>query len=205
MQNSRSSMLSGETLRILVVSTQETIHNQVGDALEQRVDNHRLHWISQPELAITRLREVAPHVIVVDDELGGDDLAQVVRQLAAQASNAAVIVLVNAGAMALVGQAVLAGARAFVAKPFAADEFVATLRQVMTEKRGDASTISDAASKSGRVVTFCAPKGGTGRTTIALNTTISLQRITGQRVVLVDADYSSPALDVVLNLHDEHD
>ena len=206
MQISSSSLVPGETLRILVISTREATHNQISEVLSERFDNnHRLYWISQPELAATRLRELVPQVIVVDDELGGAELAQVVRQLAGQVSNAAVMVLVDAHAMALARQAVLAGARAFVAKPLVGDEFVATLRQVIAEKRGDAGASGEAAANSGRVVVFCAPKGGTGRTTIAVNTTISLQRITNKRVVLVDADYSSPALDVVLNLHDERD
>jgi len=53
---------------------------------------------------------------------------------------------------------------------------------------------------AGRIVAFCAPKGGTGRTTLALNTALSLQTQTKQPAVMVDADYAAPALDVALNL-----
>jgi pilus assembly protein CpaE len=49
-------------------------------------------------------------------------------------------------------------------------------------------------------VVFCAPKGGTGRTTLAINTAISLHAIVDSPIALVDADYAAPAIDVALNL-----
>ena len=52
---------------------------------------------------------------------------------------------------------------------------------------------------------FCGPKGGTGRTTLAINTAISLCQIPGNSVVLVDADYAAPAIDVALNLTGQRD
>ena len=73
------------------------------------------------------------------------------------------------------------------------------LRQVLAQRR-PAPVQADDAAASGKIVAFCAPKGGTGRTTLTINTSITLQRITGQSVVLVDADYAAPALDVALNL-----
>jgi pilus assembly protein CpaE len=49
-------------------------------------------------------------------------------------------------------------------------------------------------------VAFCAPKGGTGRTTLAINTAIALHKFSNDPVVLIDADYAAPAVDVALNL-----
>jgi len=57
-----------------------------------------------------------------------------------------------------------------------------------------------AEGRAGRIVVFCAPKGGTGRTTLAINTSISLLKQSGEPVVLVDADFSAPAIDVALNV-----
>jgi hypothetical protein len=61
----------------------------------------------------------------------------------------------------------------------------------------------DGATVNGRIIVFCAPKGGTGRTTMAINTAVSLRKATRMPVVLVDADYAAPALDVALNLQGE--
>jgi pilus assembly protein CpaE len=52
-------------------------------------------------------------------------------------------------------------------------------------------------------VVFCAPKGGTGRTTLAINTALAVRMATSKPVALVDADFAAPALDVALNLPSE--
>ena len=52
---------------------------------------------------------------------------------------------------------------------------------------------------------FVGPKGGTGRTLITVNTAIAVRKETGKSVVLVDADYNAPALDVALNLEGDND
>jgi len=52
-------------------------------------------------------------------------------------------------------------------------------------------------------VVFCAPKGGTGRTTLAINTAVCLARESKGPLALVDADYAAPALDVALNQQDQ--
>ena len=52
---------------------------------------------------------------------------------------------------------------------------------------------------------FAGPKGGTGSTLITVNTAIALRKTSSKSVVLVDADYNAPALDVVLNLEGDND
>jgi pilus assembly protein CpaE len=100
-------------------------------------------------------------------------------------------------------QAVLAGARGFVTKPLQADDLMATLRQTLAVRRTEVTEPEAPEQVDGRVVVFCAPKGGTGRTTLALNTALKLRMVTNQTIVLVDADYAAPALDVALNLQSE--
>jgi pilus assembly protein CpaE len=67
-------------------------------------------------------------------------------------------------------------------------------------QRASTRTPEELPQVAGRIVAFCAPKGGTGRTTLAINTTIGLHQISKRSAVLVDADYAAPALDVALNL-----
>ena len=56
---------------------------------------------------------------------------------------------------------------------------------------------------TGRIIAFCAPKGGTGRTILAINTAVALRRLCKEPVALIDADYATPALDVALNLESD--
>jgi pilus assembly protein CpaE len=193
---------AGQTLRLVLVSTQESTRDQVSETLADCVGDCRLYWVSQPDLANARIQDLAPDTVLVDDELGGADPAELVRQLTAGLPEIAVLLLVGPDAMPVAREAVLAGARGFVTKPLQPEEMLAALRQVQARRAMPPQVETGIAA--GRVVTFCAPKGGTGRTTLAINTAISLRQLTGESVVLVDADYAAPAVDVALNLPADH-
>ena len=197
-------LIPGQTLRVLLVSTQEALRTQVGMALANpRIGEHRLYWVSQPELALVRAQDLVPHIILVDDALGGADPIPLIRQLTSSVPVAAIIALVAEDAMNDARQAVLVGARSFVAKPSLDEELVPTLLQVFAWQRLPTVEAKPAEAALGYTVAFCAPKGGTGRTTMAINTAVSLWQVTQKPLVLVDADYAAPALDVALNLHSE--
>ncbi len=190
-------------MRILLVSTQEGMRDQVGETLRGWARDSRLYWVSQPDLAVARAQEVLPHVILVDDELAGAHAVSLIRELTLQVPGAAILALVGAEAISQAQQAVLAGAGGFVTKPLHGPDLTNALRHALSPRRAPAREPEAAERTPGRIVVFCAPKGGTGRTTLAINTALSLRLATDQPVALVDADYAAPALDVALNL-DSH-
>ncbi len=197
-------LIPGQTLRVLLVSTEEALRTQVGMALvNPRVGDHRLYWVSQPDLALVRAQDLVPHIILVDDALGGADPIPLIRQLASSVPVAATIALVAEDAMNEARQAVLVGARSFVAKPSLDEELVPTILQVFAWQRLPTPESKPAEKALGYTVAFCAPKGGTGRTTMGINTAVSLWQVTQKPLVLVDADYAAPALDVALNLRSD--
>jgi pilus assembly protein CpaE len=186
-------------MRVLLVSALESVRDEVGEALAGRAGDHRLYWVSQPDLAAVRGGDLLPHVLLVDDELGGSDPVKLVGLLAAQLPQAAILALVRPDDMSAARQAVLAGARAFITKPVNPEELTAALRQMLAGRAAPRAP-EPGTAVSGRILAFCAPKGGTGRTTLAINTSIALCRLSHDPVVLIDADYAAPALDVALNL-----
>ncbi len=190
---------SGQTLRLLLISAREASRDEVGEALNRWPGDQRLYWVAQSELALSRAQDLVPQVILVDSELDGANAISLIKTLAPRLPAAAIIALVEWDAIARASQAVLAGARAFVTKPLQAEELVAALRQVLGTVRGTGDAPGEA-YQQGDVIAFCAPKGGTGRTTLAINTALALLEATHEPVVLVDADYASPAVDVALNL-----
>jgi pilus assembly protein CpaE len=199
-------LLSGETLRILLISEGEEVQREVSGVLAaSRLPNHRLYWVSQPELATVRAGDLVPHAILVDDRLGGADPVRLIRQLATQMTGAAVLALVTEGEMRLARDEMLAGAVGFVTKPIDPADLAETLRQVLGRREGSTPDRATPQPTTGRVLAWCAPKGGTGRTTLAINTAIGLYQMTGRSTVIVDADFAAPALDVMLNLHGEMD
>lgn len=197
--------VSGQTLRILLVSARERAQDEVGEALLDWAGDHRLFWVSQPELAASRVQDLVPHVILVDDALAGANAVSLIRELVGRAPGAVILALIEEEAMGQARQAVLAGARGFVTKPLQADDLVNTLRQTLAPRHAPPRETVAPERAGGRIVVFVAPKGGTGRTTLALNTAVSLHAATQEPVVLVDADYEAPALDVALNLESGRD
>jgi pilus assembly protein CpaE len=198
-----ASWVPGDILRILIISADEGLRDQVGDALKARAGEHHLYWVSQPDLAAGRAQDLVPHIILLDDAALGQRTGAMVEQLVALLPDSGVILLAQPISMGLARQAVLAGARGFVSKPVDPDDLIGAMRQVLA-RRG-LGPVAAAGEAIGRVVVFCAPKGGTGRTTLAINTSIGIQQVTRQSAVLVDADYSAPAIDVALNLRGERD
>lgn len=191
----------GGVLQILLVSTSESLKEEIEQALSNStIRQHRLYWVAQANLTFTRAQDLLPHIILVDDELDGVDPIPIIRKLATTVSNAVILFLVNKEQAGEASQAVLVGARSFITKPLVAEELIMTLHQVMAWQRVPQVGPEAIEGAGGRTIVFCAPKGGTGRTTVAINTAISLHQLDQRPVVLVDADYAAPALDVALNL-----
>ncbi|NLG51819.1 MAG: MinD/ParA family protein [Chloroflexi bacterium] len=192
-----------ETIRILLVSTQESIYNEVVRLLQDRLPNHRVYWVSQPDIALGRAEELVPHVILINDDLPRTPLAYFVREVLAHAPGAAILVLIEPNALTEASQAMLAGARGFLPKPLDPDQLANGLREVLRQGSTSETEVADIGCATGRVMVFCAPKGGTGRTTLAINVAVGLCQESNKPVAMVDADYAAPALDVALNLQGE--
>ena len=194
---------SSGSLRILLISAREGMRDEVVEALASMGSPHEVAWASQPELALSHAEDLVPDVVLVDDELDGVTAPLLIKELTACVPSAAILSLVEAHAVREASRAVLAGARAFVFKPLRADDLVTSLQEVLSQRRPVEWQSKNVRSASGRVVVFCAPRGGTGLTTLAINTAISLHMAGQKPLVLIDAHYAAPALDVALNLHSQ--
>ena len=75
------------------------------------------------------------------------------------------------------------GVSACLTKPFGRDELVEVLKAVYKEKQALAD------SKRGKVIALFSPKGGYGKSSIAVNMAIGLAEETGKRVGMVDANF----------------
>jgi pilus assembly protein CpaE len=110
-------------------------------------------------------------------------------------------------------RSMLAGAREFLVKPFSSDELSASIRQVYAREReklgrmaalpqpGNGKTAPPSQREEGRVVTLFSPKGGVGRTTLAVNLAVAAASELGKRVAVVDASFQFGDVGVLLNLN----
>ena len=160
--------------------------------------------------------EFRPHVVLMDINMPGMDGITATEELLREVPTAQVVMLSVQGETDYLRRAMLAGARDYLTKPASADELVNTIHRVFemgkSQFAGAAAGEAEAAKKrreeerkrrgKGNTVAFFSPKGGTGCTTVAVNTAIALQDLMGdeRRVALLDGNLQFGDVGVMLNL-----
>jgi Flp pilus assembly CpaE family ATPase len=200
---------AGEPLRLLLVARHVRVRDALAEALKAArpsIGEVRLHWVAAPELAAAPARDLEPHAIFLAvgkaEGPGGQETDVTILQLRDAAPDTAVVALVAEKDFTGASEAVLAGARAFLMLPLTAAQLATTLDQVV-QREGAEALAPMPEGPEGKVIVFCSPKGGTGRTTLAINMSVSIRHQTGQPIVVMDCDYAAPAIDVVLNFRNQ--
>ncbi|CAN5753025.1 response regulator [soil metagenome] len=198
-----------EKIRVVIVDdipeTREHLTRLLGFEADVEVVGTAASGPEAVELAAT----LQPDVVLLDINMPGMDGITAAELLATRAPAASIIMMSVQGEPDYLRRAMLAGAREFLVKPFSSDELAASLRQVHSREKQKQSRApvfageggADATQrKAGRVVTFYAPKGGVGRTTLAVNMAVAAATELGQSVVLVDGSLQFGDVGVLLNL-----
>jgi pilus assembly protein CpaE len=163
--------------------------------------------------AIEMANALKPDVVLMDINMPGMDGITATEKLAADVPTAAVIMMSVQGEADYLRRSMLAGAREFLVKPFSSDELTASIRQVWSREKeklsryapvvtgtGGGGGSSDGSGDPASVVAVFSPKGGVGRTTIAVNLAVAAAQ-GGKRVGLLDASFQFGDVGVLLNLN----
>jgi pilus assembly protein CpaE len=168
---------------------------------------------SSGEEAIQLAMDLRPDVIVMDINMPGMDGIAAAEIISQRLPNSPVIMMSVHGEAEHLKQAMLAGAREFLVKPFSSDEFATSIkrvheRELVRREQMQATREATSAPAPGsddveehQVIAVFSPKGGAGRTTLATNLALALRRETDQRVALVDANIQFGDVGVLLNLN----
>jgi pilus assembly protein CpaE len=154
-----------------------------------------------------------PDVLLMDINMPGMDGIAAAEELASRVPSTAVVMMSVQGEPDYLRRSMLAGAREFLVKPFSSDELSASIRHVYVRERlksGHAAAAAQAQpfnghhpeaheKRAGRVVALYSPKGGVGRTTLAVNLAVAAAEL-GSKVVLVDGSFQFGDVGVLLNL-----
>jgi len=157
------------------------------------------------EMAATLL----PDIVLMDINMPEMDGIAATELMAARAPSSAVVMMSVQGEADYLRRSMLAGAREFLVKPFSSDELIASIRQVHAREREKVGRMAapaaertlGAAREPGRVVAVFSPKGGVGRTTIAVNAAVAAASELGHDVILVDGSFQFGDVGVLLNLN----
>lgn len=164
------------------------------------------------EEAIRVAMELRPDVIVMDINMPGMDGIAAADMIGQRLPTTPIIMMSVHGEPEQLKQAMLAGAREFLVKPFSSDEFTTSIKRVWEKELARRSQMQLSAppappvapsedTTEHRVIAVFSPKGGAGRTTVAVNLALALQRDGAARVCLVDANLQFGDVGVLLNLN----
>jgi pilus assembly protein CpaE len=165
--------------------------------------------------AIAMAAQLRPDVVLMDINMPDMDGIATTEKLSAEVPAASVVMMSVQGEADYLRRSMLAGAREFLVKPFSSDELTASIRQVYTREQeklsrmamapvvpvGGSSNGTDGGGHEGQVIAIFSPKGGVGRTTVAVNLAVAAATELGKSVVLVDGSFQFGDVGVLLNLN----
>jgi pilus assembly protein CpaE len=166
--------------------------------------------------AIELAGNLNPDVVLMDINMPDMDGIAATERLARTVPAASVVMMSVQGEADYLRRSMLAGAREFLVKPFSSDELTASIRQVYTRERekqslmaispagqggGSSANGTGPSGEPGLVTAVFSPKGGVGRTTVAVNLAVAAATELGKKVVLVDGSFQFGDVGVLLNLN----
>ena len=197
-----------DRIRVLIVDDIPETRDHLAKLLGFEPDIEVAGTASSGAEAIAQATKLLPDVILMDINMPDMDGIAATEHLSAQVPSAAVVMMSVQGEADYLRRSMLAGAREFLVKPFSSDELTASIRQVYArEKEKAGRVVAQAAPRAsqqadlGTVVAVFSPKGGVGRTTIAVNLAVAAAKELNKRVVLVDGSFQFGDVAVLLNLN----
>ena len=206
-----------DQIRTLIVDDIPETRTHLAKLLSFESDIEVVGSASSGNEAIELAESLHPDVVLMDINMPDMDGIQATEQLSTRAPMSAVIMMSVQGEADYLRRSMLAGAREFLVKPFSSDELTGAIRQVYGRERDKMSrlTIQTATQggstngtvhaegdrEPGRVVAVFSPKGGVGRTTIAVNLGVAAASSLGKKTVVMDASFQFGDVGVLLNLN----
>jgi pilus assembly protein CpaE len=200
-----------DRIKVLIVDDIPETRDHLSKLLGFEADIDVVGVASSGAEAIERAVALQPDVVLMDINMPDMDGIAATEQLSAKAPAASVVMMSVQGEADYLRRSMLAGAREFLVKPFSSDELTASIRQVWSRERDKLSRMiapiatpaspSNAAGEAGIVVAIFSPKGGVGRTTVAVNLAVAAASLGAKRVALMDGCFQFGDVGVLLNLN----
>ena len=205
----------GEQIRTLIVDDIPETRSHLAKLLSFESDIEVVGSAASGSEAIELAESLRPDVVLMDINMPDMDGIAATEQLTNRTPTAAVVMMSVQGEADYLRRSMLAGAREFLVKPFSSDELTASIRQVYERERdkltrmalqphrggNGASPGGDGDREPGRVVAVFSPKGGVGRTTIAVNLGVAAASSLGKKTVIMDGSFQFGDVGVLLNLN----
>jgi pilus assembly protein CpaE len=207
-----------ERIKVVIVDDIPETREHLTKLLGFESDVEVVGTAASGEEALDVAAKLRPDIVLMDINMPGMDGIATTEELGRAVPATSVVMMSVQGEADYLRRSMLAGAREFLVKPFSSDELTASIRQVYTRERDKQSRMSampaspanpggvsaaavDESTHDGHVVAIFSPKGGVGRTTVAVNLAVAAATELGKTVVLMDGSFQFGDVGVLLNLN----
>ena len=206
-------MPAGEKIRVMIVDDVSETRENVRKLLQFESDVDVVGVARTGKEAIQLSQDLNPDVVLMDINMPDMDGISATEAIRARQPAVQVVILSVQGDQNYMRRAMLAGARDFLTKPPMGDELISAIRRAgsmaQSERAknvqvqvapvvGNTGPIIGYRGTKGKIVTIYSPKGGTGRTTLAVNLALTLHN-DDTRVALVDGNLQFGDVAVFMN------
>lgn len=188
-------------IQVLIVDDNQDTRDGTRRLLEYEDDIEIVDFAENGAIAIDKVRELHPDVILMDINMPVMDGITATQQIMGEFPRTQIIVVSVQDDTNYMREAIRAGAVDFVAKPISADELAEAIRRAYAKipsanaapphptagrtAPGVPSFQPTSQDKHGHVITVLGPKGGVGKTTVAVNLGVGLIRSDPDKSILV--------------------
>ncbi len=197
--------------RVLIVSTRPALAAGLVKEMNRHPQVELVGDVVRPTDALdSRVvpAAVAPDVILIDGEGAGADLFALMEQLMQRWPNALIVVVTLLMEAEEIQQVLLNGARAVLPLTWGSEKIVESLRKLHVQewrRLQEASGKEEGERAEGYVISVTGMKGGVGRTFLAVNLAVALRKLSGEPVLLMDADWGDVDVSLYMNLLSRYD
>ena len=197
-------MTDSQLMRVLLVSGRDQVADWLMSTLRAEKGIVLAGWAPSLERAADAIGQRRVDLVLLDTLAPDAKQLERLQALAALPMAPAVILLVDPGEVGFVQQALFAGARGFLIKPFTERQLTESLRQtfaiVLQQRQAAGATATSALhQQSAQILAVFSPKGGIGCTSVATNLAVALHQETHKSATLVDGDVQFGDVDIAVN------
>lgn len=210
-------------IRVMVVDDLPGTRESVFKFLQFDPDVEAVGEASSGKEAIEKAKQIQPDVILMDVNMPDMDGIAATKAIVQSVPATQIIIMSVQNDTPYLRQAMLAGARDFLAKPFSLDDLLRAIHEVY-DRRPIAPTptyapypagqiaapgspvglaAAPAVQRTGNIICVFSPKGGCGCTTIAVNLAVALAE-KKYRALLIDGSLQFGTVSVMLNMKANH-
>ena len=198
-------MTENQMIHVLLVTGHDPVSDWLIATLRSESNVVLAGAVPTLDRAMSMIVQRRVDVVLLDSAVPDAKQIDRLQAIASLPLSPAVILVVTPGEMPFVQQALFAGARGFLLKPFTHQQLTESLWQTYTilmqqRQLVTSSTAAQSREQSAEIVVLFSPKGGVGRTSIAANLAIALYQETRKPVTLVDGDLRFGDVDIAVNL-----